>query len=207
VVVVDAGSLPRQRVASFATRVAADRHGLAGSHAGRVLLLLPQDDPAVAARSVAQALGHGLGGAVTAGAGGPGTGPDGVAAAHAEAVGCLDAMLALGRHGTGGSMAELGFLGLVLGESRDAAGFVRRTLGPLLDYDAQRGTELLGTLEQYFAHGGSLARTREVLHVHVNTVTQRLDRVGRLLGEDWNSPDRALEIQLALRLNRAATRA
>jgi DNA-binding PucR family transcriptional regulator len=36
--------------------------------------------------------------------------------------------------------------------------------------------------------------------VHVNTVTQRLDRIGRLLGRDWSSPDRALEIQLALRL-------
>jgi DNA-binding PucR family transcriptional regulator len=38
--------------------------------------------------------------------------------------------------------------------------------------------------------------------VHVNTVTQRLERVGRLLGKDWNSPARALEVQLALRLHR-----
>jgi len=204
VVVVDADGLPRQRVASFATRVAADRKGLAGSHSGRVLLLLPLQDPGVAARTVAQALEHGLGGPVTAGGGGPGTGPDGVAAAHQEAVGCLEAMLALGRRGTGGGMADLGFLGLVLGESRDAGGFVRRTLGPLLDYDARRGTELLATLEQYFANGGSLARTREVLHVHVNTVTQRLERISRLLGEDWNTPDRALEVQLALKLHRAA---
>lgn len=204
VVVLDAGDLPRQRVASFATRLAADRRGLAGSHSGRVLLMLPLHDPAVAARAVAQALEHGLGSPVTAGAGGPGHGPEGVAAAHADAEGCLEAMLALGRRGTGGSMADLGFLGLVLGESRDAGGFVRRTVGPLLDYDARRGTELLATLEQYFAHGGSLARTREVLHVHVNTVTQRLERIGRLLGEDWNTPDRALEVQLALKLHRVA---
>lgn len=203
VVAVDAGDLPRQRVASFATRLAADRKGLAGSHSGRVLLMLPQRDPALAARAVAQALEHGLGGPVTAGAGGPGEGPEGVAAAHADAERCLEAMLALGRRGTGGAMADLGFLGLVLGESRDAGGFVRRTLGPLLDYDARRGTELLATREQYFAHGGSLARTREVLHVHVNTVAQRLERIGRLLGEDWSAPDRALEVQLALKLHRA----
>ncbi len=203
VVVVDAGDLPRQRVASYATMLAAERKGLAGSHSGRVLLMLPQPDPAVAARAVAQALEHGLGGPVTAGAGGPGRGPEGVATAHAEAEHCLEAMLALGRRGTGGAMSDLGFLGLVLGESRDAGGFVRRTLGPLLDYDARRGTELLATLEQYFAHGGSLARTREVLHVHVNTVAQRLERIGRLLGEDWNTPERALEVQLALKLHRA----
>ena len=38
--------------------------------------------------------------------------------------------------------------------------------------------------------------------MHVNTVTQRLDRVGRLLGKDWSTPARALEMQLALRLHR-----
>jgi DNA-binding PucR family transcriptional regulator len=40
------------------------------------------------------------------------------------------------------------------------------------------------------------------LQVHVNTVTQRLERVGRLLGREWSVPDRALEVQLALRLHR-----
>lgn len=35
----------------------------------------------------------------------------------------------------------------------------------------------------------------------MNTVVQRLERVGRLLGPDWNSPARTLEIQLALRLH------
>ena len=33
-----------------------------------------------------------------------------------------------------------------------------------------------------------------------DTVAQRLDRIGTLLGEGWSSPDRALELQLALRL-------
>ena len=61
---------------------------------------------------------------------------------------------------------------------------------------------LVHTVEEYFRHDHSLARTREALHVHVNTVTQRLDRVAQLLGDDWAEPDRALEIQLALRLLR-----
>ena len=42
--------------------------------------------------------------------------------------------------------------------------------------------------------------------MHVNTVTQRLDRVGRLLGKDWSTPGRALEMQLALRLHRLTDR-
>ena len=36
----------------------------------------------------------------------------------------------------------------------------------------------------------------------MNTVVQRLDRIASLLGEDWQQPDRALEIQIALRLHR-----
>lgn len=104
---------------------------------------------------MARAVEHALGGPVTAAAGGPATGPDQVATAYTEALHCLEAMLALGRHGTGGSMADLGFLGLVLGEGRDVGGFVTRTLGPLLDYDARRGTELVATLDPYFGHGAA----------------------------------------------------
>jgi hypothetical protein len=34
----------------------------------------------------------------------------------------------------------------------------------------------------------------------VNTVTQRLDRVTRLLGDGWQDGERALEIRVAIRL-------
>jgi DNA-binding PucR family transcriptional regulator len=81
------------------------------------------------------------------------------------------------------------------------AGFVAATIGPVLDYDARRGTELAATLRAWFAAGASPARAAEALRVHVNTVGQRLDRVGRLLGTNWSAPDRALEVQLALRLH------
>jgi DNA-binding PucR family transcriptional regulator len=99
----------------------------------------------------------------------------------------------------------MGFVGLLLGDGRDVAGFLQRTLGPLLDYDARRGTTLAQTLDAYFGTGGGLARAADMLHVHVNTVSQRLERVGQLLGPDWQKPERALEIQLALRLHRLRT--
>jgi DNA-binding PucR family transcriptional regulator len=80
-------------------------------------------------------------------------------------------------------------------------GFVEATLGPLLEYDARRGTALVRTLGAYFDCAGSPIRAKEQLHVHVNTVVQRLDRIQALLGRDWNGPQRALELQLALRLH------
>jgi DNA-binding PucR family transcriptional regulator len=81
---------------------------------------------------------------------------------------------------------------------------VRSVLGPVLDHDTTRGTDLLGTVEAWFAAGGSPRHSATALHVHVNTVAQRLERVSALLGEGWTRPDRALEVQLALHLLRLA---
>ena len=80
-----------------------------------------------------------------------------------------------------------------------------RTLGPLIRYDTRRGTALVGTLEAYFGAGSSPARAAEALHVHVNTVTQRIARIAQVLGAGWQHPDRSLELQLALRLHRLQT--
>jgi DNA-binding PucR family transcriptional regulator len=94
--------------------------------------------------------------------------------------------------------------GLLCADPPDVAGFVRTHLVPLLEYDARRGTDLLGTVRAYFDAGCNLARTRELLHVHVNTVTQRLERIGKLIGEDWQDPGRRLELHVALRLHQVS---
>ncbi|SDZ33122.1 transcriptional regulator, CdaR family [Micromonospora pattaloongensis] len=209
----DAGSgtgAARQRVASWATTYAGTRGGLAAARDGRVVLMLPGRDAGGAARAVARDLGRLLGRPVTAGAAGPSSGPASLAEAFREADRCLTALAALGRQGQGASSAELGFVGLLLGAvgeagDRDVARFLDETVGAVVDYDARRGTALVKTLETYFGVGGSLARAAELLHVHVNTVTQRLDRVGQLIGPDWQRPERALEVQLALRLHRLRT--
>ncbi|MDH6139056.1 GAF domain-containing protein/sugar diacid utilization regulator [Kitasatospora sp. GP30] len=181
--------------------------GVSAEHEDAVVLLLPADPGAgadmaadEAAAAAAQRLARLAGQPVTVGAGRPAAGPAALAAAHAEAARCVRALHALGRTGDGASAASLGFLGVLLGDGHDVAGFVAHTLGPLLEYDARRGTELVRTVRAYFACGGSLTRAKDELHVHVNTVVQRLDRVEALLGRDWNGPERALELQLALRL-------
>ncbi|MDG9701069.1 GAF domain-containing protein [Streptomyces sp. DH37] len=211
----------RQRLWSAASHLAATRHGLAASREGGTVLLLPlrdaegagesgdHGDPGGTARQVAAQLGAAVHAPVTVGASppvpAPAADPGAVAAACDEARRCLDTLRLLGRFGEGAAAGDLGFLGLLLADGRDVDGFVRRTLGPLLDYDGRRGTDLVGTLEAYFASGASPARTKDVLHVHVNTVAQRLERVGRLLGSDWQDPERALEVQLALRLYRMSS--
>ncbi|MFF3151969.1 GAF domain-containing protein [Streptomyces sp. NPDC057910] len=200
-----------RRIGSAAAYLATTRHGLASTRDGGAVLLLPLgpgDTPAEVARAAAKQLGSALHEPVTVGASAvvaaPATTPPAIAAAYAEARRCLEALRLLGRAGEGAAAQDLGFLGLLLADTRDIAGFVDRTIGAVVAYDRKRGTDLVRTLDAYFANGMSPARTREHLHVHVNTVAQRIERIGRLLGPDWQCPARALEIQLALRLHVAA---
>nr|WP_251982741.1 GAF domain-containing protein [Streptomyces violaceusniger] len=209
----------RRRLWSAASHLAVTRHGLAAARDGGTVLLLPLADGDTAdalARRTARQLGTAVHAAVTVGASAPvpapAARPGEVAAGYAEARRCLAALRVLGRAGQGAAAEDFGFLGLLLAGTREGApdgtgvqDFVTRTVGAVVDYDERRGTELIRTLDAYFAGGMSPARTKDALHVHVNTVAQRLERVGRLLGPDWQSPARSLEIQLALRLHRLAS--
>ncbi len=192
----------RDRLAGAAARYLFGSRGISAEFGEGAVLLVPHEgggDGAVAALA-AERLARLAGGPVTVGTGRAASGPVALAAAYAEGVRCVRALRVLGRAGDGACAADLGFLGVLLGDGHDVDGFVRATLGPLLDYDAKRGTELVRTLRAYFDCGGGLTRAKDLLHVHVNTVVQRLDRVEVLLGRDWNQPERALELQLALRL-------
>ncbi|MFJ7248659.1 helix-turn-helix domain-containing protein [Kitasatospora sp. NPDC098652] len=195
----------RGRLAGAARRYLFGSRGLSAEHGEAVALLVPiapgrAEDPEQTARRAAERLARLAGFAVTVGAGRPAAGPVALAASYAEGLRCVRALRVLGRAGEGASAGALGFLGVLLGDGHDVDGFVGATLGPLLAYDARRGTELVRTLRAYFDCGGSLTRAKDELHVHVNTVVQRLDRVEALLGGDWNRPERSLELQLALRL-------
>ena len=188
------------RTLAMSAAAAAGEGALAGAHEGDVVVLVPGEDPDAAASGIAARCGRR--GAVTVAGVGPLTGVDGIPAAHAEAVRTVAALVALGHRGRGAAATQLGFAGLIVGGDPDVADYVRRELGPLLDYDDRRGTELTTTLAEYFAAGRSPRHAARRLHVHVNTVAQRLERIGALLGEDWQEPERSLELQLALRLRR-----
>ena len=177
--------------------------GLVGEVDGHVVALVPGGEPGPAAAELAQRLSRSH--AVTVGAAGPvseGSSAlgDDLAAAHTEAVRTAEALVALGRRGDGAAAADLGFAGLIVGTQPEVTAYVHSVLGPLHDYDTARGTDLVGTLEAYFLAGASPRHAATRLHVHTNTVAQRLERITRLVGDGWQSPERALELQLALRL-------
>ena len=52
----------------------------------------------------------------------------------------------------------------------------------LAEYDAQRGSQLVTTLEEFLRRHGNISATSEALFVHPNTLRQRLRRIARALG-------------------------
>ena len=189
--------------ARVAARLAQEWHGLSAVVEGQVVLLAAVGDALEVGRELRRRLGGGPGHEeATVGVAQAGAGLAGVAAAHAAARQCARTLLALGRDGDVSDPAGLGVAHLVLGASGpdELDGFLERTLGPVLTHDAQRGAVLVETLAAWFATAGSLKAAGARLHVHPNTVAQRLDRVTGLLGPAWRDPSRSLDLQLAIRL-------
>lgn len=70
----------------------------------------------------------------------------------------------------------------------------------LRQYDTQRGTEYLKTLEAYLRNEMSISRTSEALYIHRSSLLKRLDKILRLTGLDLENPDTRLYLRLFFRL-------
>lgn len=86
------------------------------------------------------------------------------------------------------------------GDARQRAEFVDEALGALERYDAEHGTDLVATLEEYVAADYNAAETARRLYVHANTLTYRLGTIRRLLGGNPARGDLRLQVELALKL-------
>ena len=73
-------------------------------------------------------------------------------------------------------------------------------LGPLIDYDAQRGTPLVLTLSEYLDCGGNYDTSAKALSVHRSTLKYRqyrLRRIRQVSGHDLGLPDVHFNLQVA----------
>jgi DNA-binding PucR family transcriptional regulator len=74
----------------------------------------------------------------------------------------------------------------------------------LAEYDRERSSALLSTLEAFLGRRGNISGTSEALFVHPNTLRQRLRRIGDLTGIDLRRDD-WLMIEIAVKLVRLRT--
>lgn len=181
--------------------------GLAGGHAEHVVALTGDTDPHKASRRVHRAVRRAINGPVLA-----------VAAPVADvtadlreqvdaAAACLRILPSLGLTDTAVTTDEyLPYTALFgPGETR-VEEFVRRVIGPVLDWDAEHSAKLLPTLAAYLENKMSPVGAARALHLHKNTVLQRMERLTQLLGPSWQEPDHLFRITVAVRLARLTKR-
>jgi len=67
---------------------------------------------------------------------------------------------------------------------QEVRSFYEDTVAPLVRYDEQYSTDLLGTLSAYLNNNCNMNATAQSIHAHRHTVGYRLDRVRELTGLD-----------------------
>jgi DNA-binding PucR family transcriptional regulator/uncharacterized protein YigA (DUF484 family) len=173
--------------------------GLAARLGGQVVAVVRAEDLDGARSALAT-----LAPRTTIGISGPVAGPDALKQSYDDAAACVSVLTALGRDGECAGPEDFGPYRFLLARAgrQDVSRFVERTIGPLVAHDASRGAELVKTADIFLAAGRQHAAASAELNIHPNTLYQRLQRISRLLGEGWRFGDRALDMQLALRLHR-----
>lgn len=176
--------------------------GLAGEHAGTLIVLLPARDAREAAQQVRARITASVVGPVLA-----------VAAPAVDDIGqlpdrfaladrCARLLPALGTHDAAVTTDEYLPYSVLFGpDVRGLGTFVHDTIGPVIGWDADRGTDLLQTLRCFVQCNASPTRTARELHLHTNTVLQRLERISALLGAGWREPEALFRISIAVRMH------
>ena len=74
----------------------------------------------------------------------------------------------------------------------------RTLVEPLVEHDQRRGSDLVKTLRTFFAAGANASEAADRLFLHRNSMTYRMERIGKLTGLDLREPGVALALQLGL---------
>ncbi|MBP3883729.1 MAG: PucR family transcriptional regulator [Olsenella sp.] len=100
--------------------------------------------------------------------------------------------------------ASLGITRAILphADSPEMRAFAQDVLGPLREFDAEHGSQLLATLEAFVACEQSARATAEALGQHVNTVRYRLEKVTQVTGLDHRVPSQMAQLVLACTVER-----
>ena len=209
----------RQRLAAsvvHALREADAEWHTCRSGAGAVLLRTSPSDPGPAsAADVARVVERAMATRrdalpitlVHCGVGGAHQGPSGLLASAAEAKAAVAVARTSKRPWTVVAFDSAGLRrGLVEWYTSDTArDAVATVLAPLVELGGVRADRLIRTLQVYLDEQGSLTRTAEVLNLHRNTVSYRVNQIFSLLDVDEENPDDRLLLQLACRGRDLAT--
>lgn len=203
------GKLLRQRIFGLVTDLAADQRPrpLAASIRDDIVVLWPEGTAAAStlAASIHRTIvtvAQGVQATVAAAAAGDAT----YAEVYRSVRGAVTIAVAAHRTNEVVSLADLGVAGLLLqlDDPTLLSAFADRTLGPLRAYDDTHGTELVRTIRTYLACHQDRKRGAAELHIHPNTLTQRLQRIETLAAVSLADPSAVLQFATALTVDDVA---
>ncbi len=124
--------------------------------------------------------------------------------ANDEAISAVRAAVRLGLDHTA-MYQDLGVVRLIVSDDDgDLRQFLHDIIGPLLEHDAERNSELVDTLRAYFVTDYSHQHAANLLHIHHKTFGYRLAKIESLTGLDMRSHDGRMRADLALKLHDVA---
>lgn len=201
VVVLDPGGEDPRMAAQLATKLTGEFGGWSAEHADHIVALLPAATPSPVREQLERLTGGRLPCAI--GIAPCKGGRREVRLSHEAARQSATVLHALGRSTDCVESSELGVYRSLFSQAgrNEIKFFVELTIGPLVTHDRDRQRNLVHTLSTYLEQSQHHTRTCSELHIHANTLYQRLDRVTELIGSRWKEPPHGLEVQLALRLH------
>lgn len=132
------------------------------------------------------------------GIGKPVEGIDNMAESFEEAKKTIKFLRRFAFEGSSSWYSNLGALRLLLNnEEEELSNFALEYLSPLLTYEKRRKGDLFHTLFVYLSSGQDLKKASEHLHVHVNTMNYRIQRIQEILKVNFDIPGDLLNIQVA----------
>lgn len=94
---------------------------------------------------------------------------------------------------------ELGVMRLLANiRNEQLEDFFKEHLHELIAFDAENNTNLLHTLQVYFAENGNFKGTAQKLFVHTNTLRYRLKKVEEILNVDLQKPGEFVNLYVAM---------
>jgi sugar diacid utilization regulator len=193
-------------VVSRSIAALAERDGATGAE---VLLLIPAQEERLAARAaqaVQREMQAGLAGCTFA------IGRSRVARGAAELARAADEALLAANVAEGAddgsvlAFEQTGAYRLLLStmseNPQELQRFYSETVEPLVAYDSQYETDLVGTLEAFLEADGNVAGTAQRMFTHRHTIYYRLERVRELSGHDVSSSDGREKLSLGLKAMR-----
>lgn len=139
---------------------------------------------------------------ISVGIGGICISPKDFSRSYREAQWTMDIIQGLKQNDTILAFENLGTYGLLFhaSDQKDLITFMKKQLGPLIDYDAKCNTQLVETLNHFFENDGNLIKAAAAATVSVSGFKYRLQKICDIGCFSLKDPNKKFDLQMALKI-------